>query len=103
MIDVLLAAAAHLLAAESLYDEEDRARIERAPQPVAAFIARRANCNHFLGEEPYDRQRRAELDRVIRELRCERIEIDERRMRSTYRHDVAILQLLDDTADAPGG
>ncbi len=79
-----------------------RARVENAPRKVAKFIERRAGCNHFLGEEPYDRERAAELARAIRELRCGRIERDERRLARGYRGRPDILRLLKETEDLPG-
>ena len=35
---------------------------------VAAFIERRDGCDHFRGEEPYDEERRAFLEKNIVEL-----------------------------------
>jgi hypothetical protein len=79
-----------------------RTRVESSPRKVAAFIERRAGCNHFLGEEPYDPERAAELERAIRELRCSRVERDGRRLERTYRDRPEILRLLKDTEDLPG-
>lgn len=78
-----------------------RDRVESAPPEVAAFIERRASCNHFLGEEPYDRARRAEIEAALRELRCDRLAPDERALRAAH-GGTAILQLLTDTADITG-
>ncbi|HEX8379353.1 MAG TPA: hypothetical protein VF619_02240 [Allosphingosinicella sp.] len=91
-----------LLSPEDPAGQALRARVESAPRKVAAFIERRAGCNHFLGEEPYDRERAAELNRTIRELRCNRVERDQRRLERTYRGRTDILQLLKQTEDLPG-
>jgi hypothetical protein len=72
-------------------------RVESAPHGVASFIKRRANCNHFLGEEPYDRDRARELERTIVELRCSRIDDEERNLARTYKKQQVIIQLLKDT------
>ena len=48
-----------------------------------------------------DDERAADLNRTIRELRCNRIDQDERKLRLAYRGDAA-MQLLDETADALG-
>ena len=98
----LLAPALLLSGTDAPLHDDLGARVARAPKQVAAFVRRRADCNHFLGEEPYDRERAAELNRVVRELRCGRVERDERRLREAYRHDAAVLRLLDETADLPG-
>ena len=86
--------------------EEDtqifRTRVESVPRKVANFIERRANCNHFTGEEPYDPERAAYLNKTIRELKCARISRDERRLARAYRDRPEILQLLKDTEDLPG-
>jgi hypothetical protein len=79
-----------------------RQRLDAMPRPVAAFVERRADCNHWTGEEPYDAERRAEIERAIRSLRCARIEEDEARMRKRYRNDAAVIAILDETADLPG-
>ena len=98
----LLATAAVLLAGNAPSLDEVRARVEKTPKDVEAFIVRRAGCNHFLGEYPYDRERAAELNRAIRELRCDGLDRDGRNLRNTYRNNPEILQLLDETADALG-
>jgi hypothetical protein len=79
-----------------------RTRVESAPQKVAMFIERRANCNHFTGEEPYDPERAAYLRKTIGELKCARIPRDERRLARTYRNRPEVLQLLKDTEDLTG-
>jgi len=79
-----------------------RARVESAPKDVERFIVRRVGCNHFLGEEPYDQERAAELDRAIRDLRCAKLESNERTLRRVYRNQPAVLNLLDETADLLG-
>jgi hypothetical protein len=91
-----------LLVANAFPSDEVRTRVESAPRKIAAFVTRRANCNHFLGEEPYDDERAAELEKTIRELRCKRIDRDERNLRRAYRGNSEVLQLLADTADALG-
>jgi hypothetical protein len=93
-----------MLAALLLLAEEMplRARLAALPRPVAAFIERRADCNHWTGEEPYDAERRAEIERAIADLRCARIEKDERRTRARYARRADVIALLDETADLPG-
>ena len=98
---MILFALLTLLAAPTAVDEWDalRTRVEKAPREVALFIERRAGCNHFLGEERYDRHRRAQIEKALRELKCGRIARDERALRRTYRQEASVLQLLTDTAD----
>ena len=89
-----------LLIAQAAPAEGVRTLTKGAPRQVAAFIERRAYCNHFLGEEPYDAERATELARTLRELRCSRIDRDERILRRAYRNSPATIRLLDETADA---
>ncbi len=91
-----------LLSPEELDREVVRTRVGTAPRKVAAFIERRAGCNHFLGEEPYDAERAAELKKKIHDLRCERIDRDERRLKRIYRNRPDILGLLKETEALPG-
>jgi hypothetical protein len=90
------------LPTEQLSFERLKARVAAGPRKVAAFIERRAGCNHFAGEEPYDSERRAFLEKTIRELRCARIDRDERALRRQYRKQPAVLRLLDETAEQSG-
>jgi len=91
-----------LLAANAPAPDNLKSRVSKAPKQVVAFIERRADCNHFLGEEPYDKEREAELNRTIRELRCDRIDRDEQTLRRAYAKNRVILSLLDETADMLG-
>lgn len=98
MISLTLA----LLLSSDVASDALRTRVESAPRKVAAFVERRANCNHFTGEEGYDSERSAYLRKTIRELKCARIERDERRLRQAYRDRPEILQLLKETEDLLG-
>ena len=91
-----------LLAGDASVGADLQARVDQAPGDVKAFIVRRAECNHFMGEEPYDEARRAYLDRALRELRCNLLHRDERRLRHVHRKDGAVLRLLDETAHSLG-
>lgn len=99
-----LAPLALILLLSPMEDDQEifRTRVESAPQKVANFIERRANCNHFAGEEPYDPERAAFLKKTIRELKCGRISRDERRLARAYRDRPEIVQLLKDSEDLLG-
>ena len=43
---------------------------------VARFVERAQMCEHWMGEEPYDDARRAEIDRNLNDLRCTTIRRD---------------------------
>ena len=60
------------------------------PSPVAQFVERAANCNHWAGEEPYDAERAAEINKAISELRCSSLDADEARLLKRYKGNTAI-------------
>ncbi|EMT5438236.1 hypothetical protein WMR10_003843 [Stenotrophomonas maltophilia] len=47
---------------EDVYDVEDVRIYCTMPADVQAFLARENTCQHFAGEEPYDDERRRELE-----------------------------------------
>jgi hypothetical protein len=88
----LLAIAAPSMATP--YDDELAKITHGLPRDVRTFIERRSGCNHWLGEEPYDVARKAEILKAVTELRCRSIARDEARIRHRYRRDSRILKTL---------
>jgi hypothetical protein len=88
---MLLIAAA--LAYPALGAETNRV-LARAPREIGVFLERRAECEHWGGEEPYDKDRLAEINRAVKALRCDRIPADERILRRKYARRPAVLRLL---------
>jgi len=43
---------------------------------VTRFLERAEMCEHWMGEEPYDADRRAEIDRNLSDLRCTTVRRD---------------------------
>lgn len=76
-----------------------QAYLRSAPPSVRLFIERRAGCNHWSGEEPYDRDRGQEIDHAVSEMRCDRLGADEAALRQRYRTRPDIQRLLTATAD----
>lgn len=68
------------------------------PKDVAAYIERRNECEHFIGEEPYDEARRKYLTRVIRET-CTGSNRDLAALRAKYRSRPEVLEALADFYD----
>ena len=60
------------------------------PSPVAGFVDRAANCNHWAGEEPYDAERAAEINNALSELRCSSLDADEAQLLKRYKGNAAI-------------
>ena len=78
---VLGAAAVVLSGCASVYSDD----------AVTRFVERAQMCEHWMGEEPYDDARRAEIDRNLNDLRCTTIRRDGEALKLSRRdrpHDV---------------
>jgi hypothetical protein len=74
-------------------------RIEQAPSSVRNLIVRRAGCNYFASEEPYDEERARDLEKKARSLGCAHLARDERVLRQRYAKRRDVLTLLAETQD----
>nr|BFD40789.1 hypothetical protein FFPRI1PSEUD_22880 [Pseudomonas sp. FFPRI_1] len=63
------------------------------PAEVTAFIQRHEECLHFAGEEPYDAERRAELEKAVNEV-CVGHDRQLGSLRAQYKNDPDALQAL---------
>jgi len=88
-------------------EEPDPHRIEalgqEAPPPVRAFVARKLECHHWAGEEPYDKARIREIRRAFRHLKCDTLDKDKAFLRKTYAPVDAAMEALDAARDAASG
>ena len=94
---ILLLAAAQPGPAAS--GEALRRRVAAQPAVVRDYFSRRANCNHFGGEEPYDADRRREIAAALKDLRCETIEAEAiflRRHFAARPETLAVIELADE-------
>ena len=96
----MLAVLALLLTAQG--EEALRARVAAQPEAVRRYVERRAMCNHWGGEEPYDADRRREIARAVRVLRCTRIDRDEALLRRRYAARRATIAVIDEAEDLLG-
>ena len=65
------------------------------PKDAAAMVERRAICNHWQGEEPYDKARGREIDRALTRYRCDFIERDEEKLRARYTDQPEVIKALE--------
>lgn len=70
------------------------------PPDIAAYVERRAGCNHWGGEEPYDKERAAEINRWGMKLNCRALDADEKALLRRYRSTPAYLKQIRDARDA---
>jgi hypothetical protein len=52
---------------------------------VTRFLERAEMCEHWMGEEPYDDARRAEIDRNLNDLRCTTVRRDSEALKLSRR------------------
>lgn len=72
--------------------------VDGLPSDAAAIVIRRTACNHWLGEDAYDRARAREIQRAVKQNRCDDLDRDEAALRARYAKDAAIIKALDDAA-----
>jgi len=63
---------------------------------VTRFVERAEMCEHWMGEEPYDDARRAEIDRNLNELRCTTITRDGEALKISRRERPEDLRRIDE-------
>ncbi len=63
------------------------------PKDVAAFVQQRDACDHFRGEEPYDRERRAFLEARMRKL-CTGSDAKLRMLKRKYATHQSVMEKL---------
>ena len=68
---------------------------EGMPKDVAALIQRMVECNHWAGEEPYEATRRHEIELALRRLQCDKLDADQKAIRSKYPDNEEIGRRLD--------
>ena len=64
------------------------------PEDVASFIPRVLECNHFGGEDAYDKAREEYLRRSVEEAGCANIGEKEMRLRQKYKNSPKVLNAI---------
>ncbi len=100
MLSGFLMAAALMAQLGDLSKYPDVRQYNDLPKDVRVFIDRRMGCNHFAGEYAYDKDREKELNAAFRDLRCRRLEHDERDLKTRHAGDARVLTALDATRDS---
>jgi hypothetical protein len=70
------------------------------PHDVAAYADRRKQCNHWGGEEGYDKARTAEINRAAAKLGCDALDADEKLLLRRYRSSPGLQQQIRSARDA---
>ncbi|RNF86453.1 hypothetical protein [Montanilutibacter psychrotolerans] len=80
---------------------EQRAGFCELPVAARDYVVRRNTCEHFLGEEPYDEERRREINAAV-ETYCRGLDAETARLRKRHRDRPAVLRMLDAYGDDVG-
>jgi hypothetical protein len=76
------------------YDDKLAALTHGLPKDIRDFIDRRANCNHWAGEDAYDTERRAQIEAATNQLGCGHLEKDEVALGRRYSKNGRALRAL---------
>lgn len=70
-------------------DFQDSAKDQRLTHPleVQSYIQRRAECNHWGGEDAYDAERSAQIETAMNGLKCSEIDDDKATLLQKYAND----------------
>lgn len=67
---------------------------EAVPADVFAWVQRRMGCAHWTGEDPYDPDRRAQIDAALERLGCPTLDAEETELRRIHAENPDVIQLL---------
>jgi len=71
--------------AQADYDEDMAVVNKGMPKQVKLFNKRQIECNHWAGEEPYDKPRAEEINAAVQKLKCDALENDEKKLLKKYK------------------
>ena len=75
-----------------------RTALKTAPPDVAAWMGRHFMCWHWGGEEPYNAERRAEIQKGVEEAKCDTIDAEEKALRRKHAGSPPALAAIDAAA-----
>ena len=82
--------------ANDFYDAPQvKALAKGMPEDIAFFIARTAECNHWAGEEPYDKDRANYIRNAVEKAGCENLVGQEMKLREKYRGQPKLLNAIE--------
>ena len=64
------------------------------PMDVRHFLERSKNCNHWGGEEGYDAERQAEIEKAITELHCSSLDSEKAKLMKTHEKSPQIIDSI---------
>ncbi|MBC7755313.1 MAG: hypothetical protein H7Z20_01475 [Bdellovibrio sp.] len=76
------------------YDEEVAIINQGMPKSVKLFNRRQIECNHWGGEEPYDKARGLEIAAAAKKLKCDALESDEKKLLKKYKSKPSVIDSI---------
>jgi hypothetical protein len=64
------------------------------PKDVTEFIERLVECNHWAGEEPYDRERAEQIRKAVENARCDSLVSEEKVLQIKYKKIKKVLDAI---------
>jgi hypothetical protein len=74
---------------------------EGMPPDVSEFIRRAVICNHWAGEEPYDDDRREQINSAVKRMGCLELDADQKALRSRYASQGEVLKRISQSRKTP--
>lgn len=71
------------------------------PPDVSDFIRRAVVCNHWAGEEPYNDERRVQINAAVSGLRCRELDADQNLIRKRHAGNAEILKRIARARNTP--
>ena len=76
------------------YDEDIADIYKGMPKSVKLFIQRQIDCNHWSGEEPYDKARLKEINSAVAELKCDTLDKDKNNLIKKYKAKQGVIDAI---------
>ena len=80
--------------AQADYDSDVATMKKDMPSKVKKFIDRQIECNHWGGEEPYDKARAQEIKAATDKLKCNDLEKDEKLLKKIYKSKASVISSI---------
>ncbi len=69
------------------------------PKEIASFISRAAECHHWGGEDPYDKERAEFIGKAVETAGCSKLDGDAKHLRQKYQRDPKVLETIEKAKD----
>ena len=64
------------------------------PKDVVALVERIAECNHWSGEEPYDKERADQIRKAVEKAKCGDLDSDKEAIEQKYKGNNRVLDAI---------